>query len=181
VRRGFKAEAERLSDRVRAELGLASIDALPLDRLARTLAAELRSAGDLIDVARLEEIDRLQPGAFSACTFEIDDRHVIVWNPLSSPGRRNSDIAHELSHLLLSHAVKEVHRVGDLTFFGCDPDEEQEANWLAGCLLLPRSLLVPVLRRGATADVIAERYDVSVQMANYRIRATGAQRQVRRS
>lgn len=178
MRRGFKAEAERLSETVRAGMGLRPTAQLPLDRLAASLNAELRSASNLIDLARLQEIDALQPGAFSACTFEIGDRKVIVWNPLSTPGRITSDIAHELSHLLLKHAVKDVQTVGDLVFFGCDPDEEQEANWLAGCLLLPRSLLVRQVRRGATAVDLVEQYEVSLQMANYRIRATGVARQM---
>jgi len=177
LRRGFKAEAERLSERVRRDLGLRLTERLPLDRLASSVNAELRSAADLIGVERLEEIDTLQPGAFSACTFELADRRVIVWNPLSRQGRKNSDIAHELSHLLLKHSVKEVQTVGDLTFFGCDPDEEQEANWLAGCLLLPRTLLIAQVRSGASAADLVEQYEVSSQMANYRIRATGVMRQ----
>src|SRR5207245_8775387 len=41
-----------------------------------------------------------------------------------------------------------------LSFFTCDPDEEQEANWLAGCLLLPRDLLVRSLRSGLDAVAI---------------------------
>jgi len=178
MRRGFKAEAERLSDKVRSDLGLRRTDRLPLDRLATSLNAELRSAAELINIERLEEIDALQPGAFSACTFEIGERRVIVWNPLSTPGRITSDISHELSHLLLEHAVKDVQTVGDLTFFGCDPDEEQEANWLAGCLLLPRTLLIAEVRRGASAADLVEQYEVSSQMANYRLRATGVVRQV---
>jgi Zn-dependent peptidase ImmA (M78 family) len=178
MRRGFKAEAERLSEKVRKDLCLKPTDQLPLDRLAASLNAELRSAADLIDIERLEEIDALQPGAFSACTFEIGDRRAIVWNPLSNPGRITSDIAHELSHLLLKHAVKDVQVVGDLTFFGCDPDEEQEANWLAGCLLLPRTLLVAKVRGGASAADLVEQYEVSSQMANYRMRATGVLRQI---
>lgn len=179
MRRGFKAEAERLSQKVRADLDLHPTDRLPLDRLAALLKAEIRSAADLIEIERLEEIDILQPGAFSACTFEIGERRVIVWNPLSTAGRITSDIAHELSHLLLKHAVKDVQTVGDLTFFGCDPDEEQEANWLAGCLLLPRTLLVAQVRRGASAADLVEQYEVSSQMANYRLRATGVMRQTR--
>lgn len=178
MRRGFKAEAERLSDQVRSDLKLGTNDQLPLERLAAFLGAEIRSAGDLIDIQRLIEIDEKQPGAFSACTFDIGARHIIVWNPLASIGRRTSDIAHELSHLLLKHEVKDIQKIGDLTFFGCDADEEQEANWLAGCLLLPRRLLVSRLRAGASVDDIVERYEVSPQMANYRIRATGTLRQV---
>lgn len=178
MRRGFKAQAERRSLELREELGLKGHEELPMELLADRLGAELRSAADLIDIGRLQEIDELQPGAFSACTFEIGDRRVIVWNPLSTPGRKQSDIAHELSHLDLKHKVQEVKTVGELTFFGCDPDEEQEANWLAGCFLLPRPLLVSELRAGTTIPGIAEKYRVSLQMAQYRVRATGAQRQV---
>ena len=178
MRRGFKAQAERRSIELREELGLRDRDELPMELLANRLGAELRSAADLIDISRLERIDALQPGAFSACTFEIGDRRVIVWNPLSTAARTQSDIAHELSHLELKHKVQEVKTVGDLTFFGCDPDEEQEANWQAGCFLLPRPLLVAELRAGNTVAGIAERYNVSLQMAQYRVRATGVQRQV---
>lgn len=180
MRRGFKAQAERRSIELRQELGLRDRDGLSMDLLADRLGAELRSAADLIDINRLQQIEDLQPGAFSACTFEIGDRRVIVWSPLSSPGRTQSDIAHELSHLDLKHKVQEVKTVGDLTFFGCDPDEEQEANWQAGCFLLPRPLLVAELRVGNTAAGIAEKYSVSVQMAQYRIRATGVERQIYR-
>ena len=178
MRRGFKAEAERRSIELRTELGLQPSDHLPLKLLADHLGAELRSAIDLIKLSRLQQIDTLQPGAFSACTFEIGERRIIVWNPISTPARTRSDIAHELSHLLLQHRVQEVHTVGELTFFGCNPDEEQEANWQAGCLLLPRPLLVSELRRRASVAEIAEKYEVSMQMAQYRIRATGVQRQV---
>jgi Zn-dependent peptidase ImmA (M78 family) len=79
----------------------------------------------------------------------------------------------------LGHAVKQVQRIGELSFFTCDPDEEQEANWQAGCLLLPRSLLVLAVRRGMDANDIAQNYEVSTQMAQYRIRTTGVLRQVR--
>ncbi|MEV2240141.1 ImmA/IrrE family metallo-endopeptidase [Micromonospora sp. NPDC049891] len=122
----------------------------------------------------------MQPGAFSACTFEISDRRIIVWNPLSSSARRSSDIAHELGHILLKHQVQNVHVVGEMTFFGCDPEEEQEANWLAGCLLLPRQLLLTHVRRGMSAEDIAEEFLVSVPMVNYRLRVTGTLQQIRR-
>jgi len=147
--------------------------------VARHLGLEVRCADELIDIAKLEAIERLQPGAFSACTFEIGDRRVIVWSPFASVGRTQSDIAHEVSHLLLKHQVKQIERVGKLSFFACDPDEEQEANWLSGCLLLPRPLLLGCTRRGMTAEDIADTYEVSVQMADFRIRATGVLRQTR--
>ena len=159
-------------------MGLSAMDRLDGTALAEHVGAEVRSADELIAVSKLNALEAAQPGCFSACTFQIGDRHVIVFNPLAAPGRRQSDLAHEASHLILGHAVKQVQRIGELSFFTCDPDEEQEANWQAGCLLLPRSLLVLAVRRGMDANDIAQAYEVSTQMANYRIRTTGVLRQV---
>ena len=178
MRRGFKAEAERTASQLRRKIGQTQSEQLDLRALASELGAELRAADELVAVDKLRRLDRTQPGAFSACTFTIGERHVVVYSPLSSDGRRNSDVAHELAHLVLEHEVKVVHKVGGLNFFSCDPEEEQEANWLAGCLLLPRSLLVAAVRRGKTAAEIAEEYEVSEQMAAFRLRTTGVLRQV---
>jgi hypothetical protein len=178
VRRGFKAEAERLAMQVRGELGKKPTDPIDVAELAAHLGAEVRSADELVDRADLEELEELQPGAFSACTFSFGDRHVVVCSPLASLGRRHSDIAHELSHLLLKHEVKVIEKVGNSTFHTCDPDEEQEANWLAGCLLLPRELLLNAGREGLTSEQIAAQYQVSEQMAAFRLRSTGVQKQL---
>ena len=60
----------------------------------------------------------------------------------------------------------------------CDAEEEQEANWLAGCLLLPRRLLYLAARRGLGGAEIAQAYNVSEQMASFRLRTTGVLRQL---
>lgn len=158
-------------------MGLKLTDPLDAAALAVHLKASVRSADELTSLANLEELESLQKGAFSACTFDLGERTVIVYSPLSSFGRRQSDISHEASHLLLQHSVKEIETFGGLSFFTCDPDEEQEANWLAGCLLLPRELLLRATRNRLTIDEIAERYGVSTQMAAFRLRTTGVIRQ----
>jgi Zn-dependent peptidase ImmA (M78 family) len=178
MRRGFKTEAERLATQVRTEMGLGAYKPMDVKALAHHVGAQLRTADELTSLTKLEELEALQPGAFSACTFDLGTRKVIVVSPLSTEERRRSDATHEASHLLLSHKVREVEQVGGLSFFTCDPDEEQEANWLAGCLLLPRDLLVRSLRTGLDAAAIAEANTVSLQMANFRIRATGVERQI---
>jgi Zn-dependent peptidase ImmA (M78 family) len=179
MRRGFKAEAEQIASDIRAQMGKRASDRLDALELADHLGAQVRRADELTALAKLETLEGLQPGAFSACTFTIGDQRVIVYSPLASPGRTQSDIAHEAAHIILKHAVSEVRTMGGITFFSCDPDEEQEANWLAGCLLLPRPLLVAATRRGMGAAAIAAAYNVSEQMATFRIRATGVSRQVR--
>lgn len=180
MRRGFKAEAERLATSTRSEMGLGDGDVLDSFELAHHIGAAVRSADELVSREKLETLDRLQPGAFSACTFTIDAANIIIFNPLCSPGRQQSDVAHEAAHILLEHDLKEIQQLGDLTFYGCDPDEEQEANWLAGCLLLPRAALLRAARRGLDGPAIAEQFVVSEQMANYRLRATGVLLQIQR-
>ena len=80
-------------------------------------------------------------------------------------GRRNSDVAHELAHILLVHELSRVETIGESTFLSCDPQQKEEAGWLAGCLLLPRELLLREARRGRRASAIAEEYQVSEDMA----------------
>ena len=175
MRRGFKAEAERLAARLRGELDLRPSAAVDLTQLADHVGVEIRSADELVDRAALERLELLQPGCFSAATFHLPDGRVVaVMNPVAADaGRRNSDLAHELSHVLLKHEVRQVHRIGDYTFFDCDPEQEEEANWLAGCLLLPRPLLLAAVRQGLGPEAVAAANGVSVQMAQFRLNASG--------
>jgi hypothetical protein len=181
MRRGFKTEAERHAEAIRKQMGRRLRDPVDAIQIARHLGAEVHPADELTSLAKLQALEELQPGAFSACTFSLGDRHVIIYNPLGSPARRQSDVAHEAAHILLGHKVKEVQRIGGLSFFTCDPDEEQEANWQAGCLLLPRSLLLSAAKKGLDAAGIAESFGVSESMAGFRLRTTGVLRQLQAS
>jgi hypothetical protein len=112
MRRGFKTEAERLADRTRAELGLQPHAHMPIRSLAAHLDIEIFPADQLVNRVDLEELDQLQPGAFSAAAFHLPGgRTVIVSNPLSEVGRTNSDIAHEIAHVLLDHEIREIQQL----------------------------------------------------------------------
>lgn len=178
--RGFKADAERAAVRLRAELGLGPTDVLEIGALAKHLDVSLVSAETLIERSRLEELERLQAFSFSAATFEINDKHYIVTNPLRTPGRLASDIAHELSHLQLQHTLAEVRELDGVPFRTCRPDEEEQATALGATLLLPRPLLVQSASRGRTIEQIAEMAGVTLEMARFRYNTTGVAKQVRR-
>jgi Zn-dependent peptidase ImmA (M78 family) len=163
-------------------MGLRPDAGMPILDLAAHLRVRVYSADRLVARKELEELDELQPGAFSAATFQLPNgRTVIVFNPLSEDVRTNSDIAHELAHLLLNHDVRELQQLAGQTFFTCDPEQEEEANWLAGCLLLPRPLLVKEAYAGATPESLAGKYQVSLPMARWRLNASGVLLQVRRT
>ena len=181
MRRGFKAEAERLATRLRMELGLPANARMDVRQLAQHLGVDVRSADELVPLSELKKLDELQPQCFSAATIHLPNGKVVaVTNPLNEPiARRDSDLAHELAHLILGHQPSQVDRIGDLTFFDCDPEQEEEANWLAGCLLLPRPLLLAAVKRGLTVEQIAEENSVSIQMARFRLNTSGVYFQVK--
>jgi Zn-dependent peptidase ImmA (M78 family) len=179
LRRGFLAESEREAKRIRAELGLGPGEPVDVSQIAKHLGIRVIAADELIDAARLHDLERVQAFAFSACTFDIDGTKVIVVNPLRTPARRASDIAHELAHLLLAHQLDEIRSVGGVPFRTCRPDQEEEATNLGGTLLLPRPLLLSAVRRGLDDQAIAAQYDVTTEMARFRVNRTGVRRQLR--
>lgn len=163
-------------------MGLAATAPLDIPALARHLNIEIIAADRLVDRGRLEDLEQVQPYAFSAATFHLPSgRKVVVYNPCHDQGRVNSDIAHEVGHLLLDHDVREVQQLAGYTFFTCNPEQEEEATWLGGCLLLPRPLLLQEAFQQADSDSIAKRYQVSQHMARFRLNTSGVLLQVRRA
>lgn len=180
LRRGFKSEAEKMARDVQQELGLSAVQPVALGALADLLEVEVISGDKLVPRARFTDLKRVQHDAFSACTLEPSPgRVVIVVNPLSDVPRRKSDLAHELAHILLDHEFSRIERLGDVTFFSGDVNQEDEAAWLSGCLLLPRALLSVEARKGSGAEDIAKKYRVSEDMARFRLNVTGVLRQNR--
>lgn len=174
MRRGFKSEAERLAADIRQQIGCGADVSAPLDDVAKALGVEMIAADTLVPRERLEELQQLQHDAFSAGTFRCaDGRRVIVYNPLHSLGRTRSNQAHELAHIILDHDVRTIEQVGSLKFLTCDVEQEQEADWLGGCLLLPRELLWNAARKDMTPADIATQYETSEHMARFRLNASG--------
>ena len=158
---------------------LAPGDSMSALNLARHVGCVVRAADEVVDLAKLKRLKHIQHDAFFACTFKIPgDQYAIVFNPLMSTKRRNSDIAHEVSHIVLEHRLSRLERLSDVAFLSCDKQQEEEAAWLSGCLLLPRPALLHDLSRGMASTVIADRRDLSKRMVDYRVRVTGVERQL---
>ncbi|MCH8899948.1 MAG: ImmA/IrrE family metallo-endopeptidase [Acidobacteria bacterium] len=180
LRRGFKAEAERSALELRERLNLHKDAPVEIGTVAELLGATVVDASELVDRRRLEEIESIQSFAFSACTFEIDGRHFIVVNPLRSPERQVSDVAHELAHLALGHELSEIRELDGVPFRTCDARQEEEATYLGATILLPRPLLLLEARKEATPETIAREFGVTRELASFRFNTTGVARQVER-
>ena len=195
MRRGFKASAERHAEALRAATGSSDRETMDLGALARHLGVAVLPADELLDggLDELQKLHRAQPGAFSAVTLSPPgQRYVVLYNPITLDGRAlpppeaavdgrtRSNISHEFAHLVLDHDVRSVQKLGTHHFFTCNTEQEEEANWLAAAILLPRPLLLDAARRDLTEHQIADAHHVSPEMARFRLNATGVKMQVSR-
>ena len=182
MERGFKTRCEEMARSLRAELGLDSTAPLRPDHLAAYLGVAVWSVKDLgLDENDLQQLVVEDPDSWSAITVSSSNREAIVVNPNHRGGRYSSDVMHELAHLLLGHQPSTMFFAadGDMALRGHDSLAEEEANWLAAALLLPRDALVRARWRRVSCQEICERYGVSKQMLAFRTRVTGIDRQFR--
>jgi hypothetical protein len=182
-RRGFKAEAERISCELRAELELGPLDRLDPLCLAGHLEIPVIGLSELaqFDGARLSFIRVLRGAerdAFSAITVFVGARRLVIHNDNHAPTRQASNLTHELSHCILEHPASPI-----LSPEGCrhwDSRLEDEADWLAGALLIPREGALTLTKRRWPIERIAERYGVSEQLCRRRVNETGVAIQAKR-
>ena len=120
---------------------------------------------------------------WSAITIPGKRRPLIVYNPAHSAARQNSDLMHELAHILLGHKPTRVFIAPNtgLALRAHDKVQEEEANWLAGCLLLPREVLLHIKADSLTDEAACRRYGVSAKMLIYRMNISGVNLQHRRA
>jgi Zn-dependent peptidase ImmA (M78 family) len=68
---------------------------------------------------------------------------------------------------------------GSFVMRSYDQKDEDEANWLAWALLLPREGLLACKREKLAAMEIAERFGVTESLVNFRLRMTGVEAQLK--
>jgi len=179
--RGFKSWAERTATSLRGELGLGPSDLLRPSDLATYLETMLWTPRDVPNLPAevLDQLMQKDPWGWSAVSIIQDGAAVIIYNPRHSPGRQSSDIAHELAHQILGHEPARLIMSHDGSFVmrSYDQKDEDEANWLAWALLLPRDGLVTCKRRKLAAEEIADQFGVTETLVNFRLRMTGVEAQ----
>lgn len=184
-KRGFKSWAENASATVRKELGLREVDPLDPKGLAQRLGAILLTPHEIPELEKSDREILLAKGRsdWSAVTLTVKDKDVVIYNPTHSVGRRNSDQMHELAHILIGHQQSQfvVSEDGNLALRQYNKQQEDEADWLAGTLLLPRTALVHIRRERLSESDVRASYGVSDDLLQYRIRMTGVDRQLGRA
>lgn len=180
LRRGFKSEANALAAELRGELGLDPYDRFDPFALAEHLAVPVVALSSLTATcSEARHFITVEPEVFSALTVFEGTKRIILHNDAHSRQRQHSNVAHELGHCVLHHPPAPA--LDPLT--GCRDwrgDHEDEADWMAGELLVTRPMALAVARGRFTLAGALQRLIVSEQMLNWRMNATGARKQARR-
>lgn len=109
-----------------------------------------------------------------------DGKDLIIHNAYHSATRQQSNIMHELAHVICKHKLPEPKIIAGLPLplRKYDPAIEEEANCLGGNLQITRVGLLWALKRGMTVEEIGGHFLASEAMVNFRIRITGVKKQL---
>lgn len=172
LRRGFRAEAERLAIELRGELGLSPRDRVDPFALADLYGVPVHGTTDLeIDAAHVTHFAGRESGTWSALTVFCGTRRMIVLNDAHDVRRLANSLSHELAHLFLDHEPAPVlNPDGSRTW---NRQVEAEANELGAQILIPDRIAKELAIRGLDPDDVAEGFGISSQLAEWRMRVSG--------
>lgn len=172
LRYGFKAEAKRASLRARLATGVGAYDPIDCFELARHMDIKVVRLSDLPPTEYTRHLSEVEPNAMSAATIRRDGRVAIWLNDSHTPQRQQSNLAHEIGHVLLDHEDSPP-----LNEAGCrelHADMEAEADYIGSVLLVPEPAVVGVVRANTSLAEAALYFGVSEQMMRWRVNDSGA-------
>lgn len=171
-----KAALKRLALELRAEIDLGPFDVFDPYRLAALYGVGVYRLGGLgCSPAALVHLQVTRPEVFSGALVPVGTGAAIIENDAHSQSRRRSTAGHEIAHVALEHPF-DATLVNERGCRTANADHEKEAAELGGELLLPFEAAKRLARRGATDQEAALQYGVSLEVARWRLHATGARK-----
>ena len=181
MRRGFKADAERRAEAARAGLGLLSLEKLCPWVYADNLGILVMGADELnLDPIHAAQLLQKDPESWSGMTLDEDGVKLIVLNSSEKLNRQHTTLMHEIAHILLEHVPATVNLTpSGLTLLSdYSDDQEDEADWLGGALLIPEPTLMHYRSQGYSVESIANLYGLTRSLVTWRCRMTGVEKRM---
>lgn len=179
-KRGFKKESEEKAIFFRRELGLQPYDPLPAQNLSEYLNIKILTPSEILEKTSDSYKILMSSKEWSALTMPcISGERIIIHNNKNSRYRQESDLMHELAHVICEHETPDSSRIDGIGILlrNYNEQQEKEAEWLGGCLQLPRDALLWHIKRCQSVKEIAEVFSASETMVRFRINSTGVNRQ----
>lgn len=178
MRRGFKTEAKRLALELRAEIGLDAHAPFDPYAFASEYGIRVVRLSDLDGVAR-DHFLKADGSALSGALIPMGTGAVILDNDAQPLTRRRTTMCHELAHVVLEH--KFGVSLSDERKCGLGGSQEDEADWLSSEMLIPYDGAFRLARADATDEQAAYEFNVSLEIARWRLNHSGARKVVERT
>ncbi|OBB77998.1 ImmA/IrrE family metallo-endopeptidase [Mycobacterium sp. 852014-52144_SCH5372336] len=179
MRRGFKTGAKRLALELRAEIGLDAYSPFNPYAFADEYGIPVVQLSNLDGPAR-DHFLRADGSALSGALVPIGTGVAILENDAQPLTRRRTTMCHELAHVVLEHEFG-VSLSADERKCGLGGEQEDEADWLSGEMLIPYDGAFRLARANATDQQAADLFDVSLAVARWRMNHSGARKVVERT
>lgn len=180
MRREFIQKAEQAARKYREALHLTIKHALPARLLAHHLKVAIIDPSQVPGLA-LQHVNCLlhkDASAWSAVTIEVEKKLIIVHNTVHAPQRQESNLMHEMAHIICKHRPANVVKTHSLFMRCYDIKQEDEATWLGACLQIPRQALFWAVKRGMSHQEIATYFGASEDLVRFRRNCVGVDKPV---
>ncbi len=173
MRRGFKTHAKQLALDLRGEIGLNAHQPFDPYRFAATYGIPVVQLSTLECPAR-DHFLAADGSPLSGALIPLGTGMVILENDAQPLTRRRTTMCHELAHVVLEHEFGVS--LSDERRCGLGGDQEEEADWLSGEMLIPTEGAFRLARANATDEQAAMAFDVSLAIARWRMNHSGARK-----
>jgi hypothetical protein len=182
LRRGFKSWADKKAVEYRNVLGKNYYAILSARELADYLDIDIITPREIPGLENSDASNLLNHDHNSWSGITVKNQtgsFIIIVNPTHSGKRQESDLMHEIAHIICEHKMEKIQLRADfpLPLRDYDHQQEEEAKWFGGCLQIPRNALLHMLYKGYDINEISDHFGASLDMVRYRINLTGVKKQ----
>lgn len=165
----LRCRCEAISTEQRALLGLRAFDPLPASLLADKLGALVQTPEQFPALSKDQITCLLRRNQWSAAIVSRNPLWIVI-NPNRTRARYESDLMHELSHVLLNHPMARFDAATGLPVRS--QVHENEAAFLGSCLQIPKRGLLWARQQGWPNRQIAVHFGASEVMVSFRLNMT---------
>lgn len=160
---------EEIATTQRSQLNYKAFEQLPARVLAQYFQATIFTA-ETVPNAEPEQVKILCNSDNWSAGIICKKPLIIVHNSRHAPTRQESNLMHELAHVILKHKMVGYEPKTGLPLRR--QQDEDEAVYLGGCLQIPKRGLLWAVQKKMTIAQIALHFNASEDMVKFRINVT---------